>query len=110
MGLNFFHQHGWRRLAMLMPTDATGQDGEQSLDAALARPENHDITVVAREHFNISGISVAAQVAHIEATKPDVLYAWTTWRAARDGASRPPIRRLRSPRVQLVRKHVVLRR
>lgn len=77
-GLSYFRQRGWRRLAILTPTDATGQDGEESLEKNLALPENRAVTVVAREHFNISDISIAAQIAHIEAAKPDIIYCWTT--------------------------------
>jgi branched-chain amino acid transport system substrate-binding protein len=78
VALNYFRQRGLHKIALLFPTDATGQDGEQTLDTALALPENRDMTVVAREHFNTSDISVAAQIAHIKAANPDVLDAWTT--------------------------------
>jgi len=78
VALSYFGQRGWHKIALLFPTDATGQDGEQTLDTALALPENKSITVVAREHFNTSDISVAAQLSHIKAANPDVLDAWTT--------------------------------
>lgn len=78
VALSYFRQRGLHKLALLFPTDATGQDGENTLNEALALPENKDMTVVAREHFNISDISVAAQIAHIKASNPDVLDAWTT--------------------------------
>lgn len=77
-GMSYFRHRGWRRIGLLTPTDATGQDGEQSVDTAIALPENHELSIVAREHFNLGDISVAAQLAHIQASKPDVLYAWTT--------------------------------
>ena len=32
--------------------DATGQDAEHGLDEVVGRPENKDITVVERAHFN----------------------------------------------------------
>jgi branched-chain amino acid transport system substrate-binding protein len=34
--------------------------------------------LVAVEHFAISDLSIAAQVSHIEAAKPDVILAWVT--------------------------------
>ena len=58
--------------------DATGQDAEHGLDEAVARPENKDITVVDRAHFNITDVSVAAQMEHIRAAGPQALIAWST--------------------------------
>ena len=78
VALTYFRSRGWHRIAVLTPTDATGQDGEKSLDTVLALPENRGMTVVTREHFNIGDISLAAQIAHIKAANPDVLDAWTT--------------------------------
>lgn len=76
--LNYFRQKGWDRIAMLTPTDATGEEGEHDFDAAVDSLQSHDLTIVAHEHFNISDISVAAQLARIQALKPDVLIVWTT--------------------------------
>jgi branched-chain amino acid transport system substrate-binding protein len=79
LAVTFFRERGWHKLAILEPTDATGQDGEAALDAALALPENRGVmTVVAREHFNLSDISTAAQLSRIKAQNPDVLFAWAT--------------------------------
>jgi branched-chain amino acid transport system substrate-binding protein len=63
-------------IAILTSTDATGQDAERSLDEALALPENHDVAVVSREHFNPADISLAAQLSRVKATGPDVLIGW----------------------------------
>jgi branched-chain amino acid transport system substrate-binding protein len=76
--LSYFRQRGWHRVALLTPTDATGQEGDQTFNDAVALPENRSVSIVAREHFNISDISVAAQLAHIQAAKPDAVIAWTT--------------------------------
>jgi ABC-type branched-subunit amino acid transport system substrate-binding protein len=73
--LSYFRERGWHKLAILDPTDATGQDGEAGLDADLAMPDNKVLTGVACEHFNNADLSVAAQVARIEATNPDVALA-----------------------------------
>ena len=43
-----------------------------------SRPENKDITVVDRAHFNTTDVSVAAQIEHIKAANPQVLIAWST--------------------------------
>ena len=77
VAMTYAHQRGWHRVALLVPTDSTGQDGEDAVDRALALPENHDISLVAREHFNLTDISLAAQITHIQAANPNILIVWT---------------------------------
>ena len=44
--------------------DATGQDADRIIDEAVNAPENQGkVSLVDREHFNLSDISVAAQIA-----------------------------------------------
>ncbi len=74
--LRYFYARGIRRIAIIAPTDATGQDGEHTLDTVLA--DYKDISVVAREHFTVGDISVLAQVARIKAADPQMLFAWAT--------------------------------
>jgi branched-chain amino acid transport system substrate-binding protein len=69
---------GWRRVAILTSTDSSGQDAERGIDDALALPENNGTTVVAREHFGINDISIAAQLARIKAANPQVLIGWAS--------------------------------
>jgi branched-chain amino acid transport system substrate-binding protein len=76
--IRYFRLKGWTKLAFMTSADATGQDAEHGLDEAVARPENKDITVVDRAHFNITDVSVAAQIEHIKAAGPQALIAWTT--------------------------------
>jgi branched-chain amino acid transport system substrate-binding protein len=76
--IRYFRLKGWTKLAFMTSADATGQDAEHGLDEAVARPENKDITVVDRAHFNITDVSVAAQMEHIRAAGPQALIAWTT--------------------------------
>jgi branched-chain amino acid transport system substrate-binding protein len=73
-----FRQRGWKRIAIITTTDASGQDGLKSFDAAVALPENHDITVVAREQYAVSDLSVAAQVSRILQAKPQAIFAWAS--------------------------------
>ena len=47
---------------MITSTDASGQDGERGVDAALADPANKDMTLVTREHYAAADLSVAAQI------------------------------------------------
>jgi branched-chain amino acid transport system substrate-binding protein len=76
--IRYFRLKGWTRLAFMTSADATGQDAERGLDSVVARPENKDITVVERAHFNISDVTVAAQIERIKAANPQVLVAWST--------------------------------
>lgn len=75
--LRYALARGWKRLAYIVSSDATGQDAERAIESALALPANHAIEVVAREHFAPSDVSVAAQMARIKAAAPQVLIAWT---------------------------------
>ncbi|MGB7035746.1 MAG: ABC transporter substrate-binding protein [Xanthobacteraceae bacterium] len=76
--IRYFRLMGWKRIAFMTSADATGQDAEHGLDAVVARPENKDITVVERAHFNITDVSVAAQIEHIKSAQPQALIAWST--------------------------------
>ncbi|HEX3549576.1 MAG TPA: ABC transporter substrate-binding protein [Candidatus Elarobacter sp.] len=76
--VRYFHKRGWNRIAVMTSTDATGQDAEHNFDAAFAAPENKGTQLVAREHFNPSDVTVAAQLQRVKAANPQVLVAWTT--------------------------------
>jgi branched-chain amino acid transport system substrate-binding protein len=75
---HYFKSRGWTRVATISSSDATGQDFEKGVDAALGAPENRGIAIVARARFNQSDVSVAAQLEWIKAANPQVLVAWTT--------------------------------
>jgi branched-chain amino acid transport system substrate-binding protein len=76
--IRYFRLKGWTKIAFMTSADATGQDAEHGLDAVVARPENKDISVVERAHFNTTDVSVAAQIEHIKAANPQALVAWST--------------------------------
>ena len=69
---------GWKRLALMMSLDTTGQDYENKLDVALKAPEAAGVTIVRREHFQNGDLSVAAQMANIKAAQPDVIVTTAT--------------------------------
>ena len=75
--VRFFRLKGLKRLALLSSTDATGQDNERATDEALKLPENADIQIVERSHFNPSDVSVVAQLERIKAAQPQAIMAWT---------------------------------
>ena len=76
--ITYFRSKGWTKLALMTSTDASGQDAEKGINADLALPENKDVKVVAREHFNPTDVSVSAQIENIKAAGPQALIAWTT--------------------------------
>ena len=76
--LRYFKARGWKRIALLTTTDASGQDGDIQGRYAVSLPENKSMQLVANEHFAVSDLSIAAQAARIEAAHPDVVLAWVT--------------------------------
>jgi branched-chain amino acid transport system substrate-binding protein len=75
--VRYFRGRGLTRIAVLFPTDATGQDADKNLAAVLALPENKDVKLVAREYMSNADLSVAAQITKIKAANPQALIAWT---------------------------------
>jgi branched-chain amino acid transport system substrate-binding protein len=76
--ITYFRSKGWTKLAIMTSTDASGQDAEKGINTNLALPENSGVTVVAREHFNPTDVSVSAQIENIKAAGPQALIAWST--------------------------------
>lgn len=74
--VRYARNRGWKRIAFITPTDASGQDGDSALDQALALPENKDMVLVRREHFNNNDVSVSAQMTNIKAANPQVVFLW----------------------------------
>ncbi|MGH7007341.1 MAG: ABC transporter substrate-binding protein, partial [Stellaceae bacterium] len=64
--MRYYRLKGWTKIATLMTTDASGQDGDRSVDEILSRPEFKGVmTKAIGEHFNPTDVSVAAQIARI---------------------------------------------
>lgn len=74
--VRYFRERGWKRLALLTTTDASGQLAEQQFGEALKLPENGGVTLVDAERFNPTDISVAAQLARMKAAGPQALALW----------------------------------
>ena len=76
----YFREKGWKRIAIMTSSDATGQDAERGIDETLSQPEYKDagLTLVERAHFNTTDVSVAAQIETVKAAKPDAFVAWAT--------------------------------
>ena len=78
VSVRYFRERGWKKIGVLNPTDATGQDADRSVDAVFAEPDNREMTIVAREHFNLSDLSVAAQMSRIKAAGAQAMIVWVT--------------------------------
>jgi branched-chain amino acid transport system substrate-binding protein len=76
--VRFYRLKGWTKIAIITSTDASGQDAEKGFDQTLALPENKDMTIVSRQHFNPTDVSVSAQIEAIKAANPQALIAWST--------------------------------
>jgi branched-chain amino acid transport system substrate-binding protein len=75
--IRYFRERGLKRLAILSSTDATGQEADRDWELARSAPENRGVEFVAKEHFNLSDVSVSAQMARIKAANPQALLTWT---------------------------------
>lgn len=73
----YFRERGWRKVAVITSTDATGQDADRGISAAFETSDSGE-TIVDREHFNTSDVSVAAQMAHVKTSGAQALIAWST--------------------------------
>ena len=76
--LRYFRGRGWRRVGFLLAFDATGESVLNSFNVQLAKPDNHDLTVVATERFNTGDISVAAQLAKIRTAGTQALIVFNS--------------------------------
>ncbi len=74
--IRFARLKGYRRIAVIAATDASGQSSDQAVEFSLAQPENRDVKVVSWQHFNPGDLSVAAQVARIKDAGPNVIFAF----------------------------------
>lgn len=77
-GMRYLRERGLTRIAVITSTDATGQDADRAIDALIAAPENHSLTIVDREHFNPADVNVAAQMARFKAAGANVVIGWAT--------------------------------
>jgi branched-chain amino acid transport system substrate-binding protein len=74
----YARSRGWKRLALMMSLDTTGQDYESKLDVVMKSPDAGNVTIVRSEHFQNTDLSVAAQMENIKASQPDVIVTTAT--------------------------------
>jgi len=98
MMVRWLRLKGWKRIAVVLTTDASGQAFEHGVQFAMLQPENKDVQLVATEHMNPGDISANAQMVRIKNAQPDavlVLATGSPWgtmmRAASDVGLNVPI-------------------
>jgi branched-chain amino acid transport system substrate-binding protein len=74
--IRFMRGQGWHKLAVINPTDATGQSSDKTIAQLLALPENRDITLVTSQQFGPADISVAAQAQKIKDSGADAIFCF----------------------------------
>ena len=76
--VRYYRLKGWTKIATINNTDATGQANDKAVDEIVARPENRDVALVDREHFNPTDITVAAQIERVRASGAQAIVAGVT--------------------------------
>lgn len=76
--LRYFQMKGWKRVAVITSTDASGQDAAKNLKEVLANPEYKDIELVSNVTFNPTDVSASSQIQRIKGANPQALIAWST--------------------------------
>jgi branched-chain amino acid transport system substrate-binding protein len=67
-----------KRVALIVATDATGISMDGYFVDVFAKPQNRDLTLVTREHFNPADLSVDAQISRIKAAGAQAIIAYTS--------------------------------
>ena len=75
--MRYFRDKGWKRIARLTTTDASGQDADDHFKSLIQLLEFKDVSIVADEHMAVNDTSVTAQAARIKASNPQVIVLWT---------------------------------
>ena len=75
--LVFAKAKGWKRLAVVSTTDATGQDIEEQFKEAIKDRRFGGMSFVVTEHYNPTDVSIAAQLANVKAANPDAILGMT---------------------------------
>ena len=76
--LRYYRERGWKKIAVLTSTDASGQDAERGLRELFEQPENKDLSLVASARFNPTDVSADAQIQRMKAAEPDAIFTWTS--------------------------------
>jgi branched-chain amino acid transport system substrate-binding protein len=75
--VNFAQSKGWTKVAAITSTDASGQDGWNNVQKAVANSKGA-VTITDHETFAPTAVSVTTELSKIKATNPQALVIWTT--------------------------------
>ena len=76
--LRYFGKKGWKKVALITSTDASGQDAYKNFKSLFAQDDHKDVELVAEAQLNPSDVSASAQIQRLKGANPDVLVAWST--------------------------------
>lgn len=75
--VNFAQSKGWKRIAAITSTDASGQDGWNNIKKAVAA-SGGAVTITDHETFDPTAVSVTTQLSKLKSGNPQALFIWTT--------------------------------
>lgn len=80
VSLRYLRERGLKKVAILNGTDATGQAADEILLALAKEPDytRGGMSYVAHEHYNLTDLSVVAQLSRIKAAGAQALIVFTT--------------------------------
>ncbi len=76
--LRYFGRKGWKKVALITSTDATGQDANRNFKSLVGSEGHKDVELVAEAQLNPTDVSASAQIQRLKGADPDVLVAWST--------------------------------
>jgi branched-chain amino acid transport system substrate-binding protein len=76
--LRYFGRKGWKKVALITSTDATGQDANRNFKSLVGSEGHKDVELIAEAQLNPADVSASAQIQRLKGAGPDVLVAWST--------------------------------
>ncbi|WP_213738836.1 ABC transporter substrate-binding protein [Bradyrhizobium sp. dw_411] len=76
--LRYFGRKGWKKVALITSTDASGQDAYRNFKSLFGSESHKDVELVAEAQLNPTDVSASAQIQRLKSANPDVLVAWST--------------------------------
>jgi branched-chain amino acid transport system substrate-binding protein len=76
--LRYAGARGWKKIALITSTDASGQDAYKQIKGLLGSQEHKDVQLVGEAQFNPTDVSASAQIQKLKGSNPDLLIAWST--------------------------------
>jgi branched-chain amino acid transport system substrate-binding protein len=96
--LRYFGRKGWKKVALITSTDASGQDAYRNFKSLFGGEGHKDVELVAEAQLNPTDVSASAQIQRLTGAGPDVLVAWSTggpigtvFKAIRDAGLEMPV-------------------